>query len=57
VSVPGVTDSSVPPSVNDSVAPRSGLTERLQEIEQLRAKGLVSDEEYATKHRRIIDEA
>ncbi len=57
MSVPGVTDSSVPPSVNDSVAPRSGLTERLQEIEQLRAKGLVSDEEYATKHRRIIDEA
>jgi hypothetical protein len=37
-------------------APEPGVTERLQEPEQLRVKGLISDEEYATKRRPIIGE-
>jgi hypothetical protein len=44
------------PAVKEPEAPRPGVTERLQELEQLRAKGLISHQEYATKRRRIIDE-
>lgn len=35
---------------------RASTTKRLEELDQLRAKGLISDEEYAEKRKRLIDE-
>jgi hypothetical protein len=44
------------PAATEPAARQRTVSDRLQELDQLRAKGLISDEEYAAQRRRLIGE-
>jgi len=44
------------PAATEPTARQHTVSDRLQELDQLRAKGLISDEEYAAQRRRLIGE-
>jgi len=44
------------PAATEPSARQRTVSDRLQELDQLRTKGLISDEEYAAQRRRLIGE-